>query len=269
MFRIPVLPIAVCSIPIHWLLLVAAARPLRAQESSPEDLRLRFLFAAVNNKVKETSHSLPVISVKAQADGVVERQSSTPQPAIHPRKLGDQAGDIEAFAVAHDREIACVRQDQFRKKVADITTQLLAGLEKPELAGMRSYVLEATKSLPDPIVGDYVSESSARSILGALEFVTCRLAKLDRLRLDLEIVTKPSGASFRILPYGGGVTFDRTTNTVVTNLYRGYYRYEITKIKHKPVQGIANLVDERGSKLMCELVPATSEEPASPCRLVE
>jgi hypothetical protein len=166
-----------------------------------------------------------------------------------------------------------VLETQLRSFTDQRVSELLARLSDERLAGMRGYIRAFVPPLPKPAwksdVGACIREPDAESYLASLRSLFERVEKIDPLKLDLRISSDPEGASFWIAPLGGGTPSTSSTNSTLTNLYRGLYRYQVEKASFKTVEGTLNLVDERGDHLRCKLHSQDSAEGPLFCRLVE
>jgi len=56
------------------------------------------------------------------------------------------------------------------------------------------------------------------------------------------------------------------TNTTLTNVYRGLYRFSVTKPTYKPAIGTLNLVDDDRPHLDCALALSADLQNESSCR---
>ena len=160
------------------------------------------------------------------------------------------------------------RADDVARATSSVKYSLIASLDTPELAGMRSYVEEFFPTAKVEIMSTEAgvlatTQSSKRSIDTVLGFLD-RLSR-SKLSLNFAVGSSPEGAVFRMVPSGGGLTSEATTNGILVNQYRGYYRYEVTKAGYKKVQGFLNLVDTDLHKLECNLYSLESTDDPAPC----
>lgn len=161
------------------------------------------------------------------------------------------------------------RADDVARATSSVKYSLIASLDTPELAGIRSYVEKFFPTAEVEIMSTEAgvlatTQSSKRSIDTVLGFLN-RLSRISKLSLDLAIGSTPDGAVFRMTPSGGGLTSEATTNGILANQYRGYYQYEVAKAGFKKVQGFLNLVDTDMHKLECSLHTLKSTDGPTPC----
>jgi hypothetical protein len=65
----------------------------------------------------------------------------------------------------------------------------------------------------------------------------------------------------------GGTHRTTTTNNRLDNIYRGFYRYKVTKSGYKSIEETLNLVDSDGQKLDCGLNKIEEQDGPHPCQL--
>jgi hypothetical protein len=156
-------------------------------------------------------------------------------------------------------------------------SDLIAGLNNEEYAGLRAYVtryfplsespltLQTTRNSEASLikisnmVAGYPTEMqeaiiSPTTLDKVVERVMSFYSKLNNNKkaIDLEISSMPVGATVTLTTAGGkGRTID--TNSRITNIFRGLYNYTIHKEGFKTIKREINLVDERGTKLECSL----------------
>jgi len=163
--------------------------------------------------------------------------------------------------------------NEVAKIYRDSKAELIERLNLDVFAGLRAYVRKYYP-LPDtPVVGQnqesccssvvnvvYKSKASGNQ-LGLIssetlgQFVSRVLsfsAKLNKSAIDLQVNSMPDGATVR-LTAEGGARATGNTNSQITNLFRGYYNYTVTKEGFKSITQELNLVDARGTKLVCTL----------------
>ncbi len=93
-----------------------------------------------------------------------------------------------------------------------------------------------------------------------------RLSEEGRLSIDLTVNSNPDRATYDMWPSGGPHRTTTTKNTI-DNIYRGIYRYQITKPGYKPIEGMLNLVDSNGRTLECGLNKTEEQDGPYPCQL--
>lgn len=113
----------------------------------------------------------------------------------------------------------------------------------------------------------YAASESVEQVVARLVAVIDRVLARS-LAVDLRIVSKPrTGAAFHINDQAGGSDRDTSTDDTLKQLWRGLYRYNVTKSGYKTIEGGLDLWDDSGSELSCELVGEKSAESATPCKL--
>jgi hypothetical protein len=193
-------------------------------------------------------------------------------------------GDSVRFVVSDTEAVDGEPEDPFydveeaSMVMGSIRDSLMASLSSPELAPLRGYVLKFVPTFPE---GSYVRSESTDEILIPRSVVQENVSETERrleridsrassgdLTLDLRVTSTPAEAQFWIDAYGGGSVRNTRTNAVLTNLYRGYFQYEVTKPGYKRMVGELNLIDEEGELLVCNLEPkdenitVSEEDPA-------
>lgn len=128
---------------------------------------------------------------------------------------------------------------------------------------LRNYV---ERSFPAPVdeSRDVVQKEEVESRFSVIRELLAKLSRLDSFRLNLTVNTTPAKARFELRPKGG-TPVSSTTNSRLTNIYRGEYEYSITKAGYKRVHDTINFIERSGSVLECELQPDSSAEEALPC----
>jgi hypothetical protein len=122
-------------------------------------------------------------------------------------------------------------------------------------------VKQCTQFKPVP----YVSTSEAEKVRTIVLSLTANLAAAsDRLAVDLHVTSDPHTARFEIVA-GESEPRHTTTDSDITNLYRGYYHYKIEKANYKTVKGPLNLIDEEGNSIHCILHEVNNAEGPYPC----
>jgi len=128
---------------------------------------------------------------------------------------------------------------------------------------LRNYV---ERSFPAPVdeSKDVVQKEEVETRFGVIRELLAKLSRLDSFRLNLTVNTTPAKARFELVPKVG-TPVSSTTNSRLTNIYRGEYDYYITKAGYKRVHATINFIDRSGSVLECELQPDSGAEEALPC----
>jgi hypothetical protein len=146
------------------------------------------------------------------------------------------------------------------QKTKDATLSPIPTQDKP----LRGYV---ERSFPPPLdeSTDVVPKVEAEKRFTLVRELLEKLSRLDSFRLDLTVNTNPPKARFELVPRVG-TSIASTTNTRLTNIYRGEYDYNITKAGYKRIHETINFIDRSGSILECELQPESSSEEALPCK---
>jgi len=128
---------------------------------------------------------------------------------------------------------------------------------------LRHYV-ERSFPLPVDESKDVVQKEEVETRFSVVRELLAKLSRLDSFRLDLTVNTRPAKARFELVPKVG-THVSSTTNSRLTNIYRGEYDYYITKAGYKRVHDTISFIDRSGSVLECELQPDSSAEEALPC----
>jgi hypothetical protein len=166
--------------------------------------------------------------------------------------------------------------------IADGKSQLMSRLEGKELAGLRAYVGETYPAVTLESLG-------AQPVIGASGGGPkwgVEIAKKDKAfdeaqtfvgrvkswlssnptTVNLQISSQPPNAEFEM--WADGAQPEKTrTGTTLTNVYRGLYRYKVTKSGYKEIVGAVNLVDREGTHLTCLLYSLSDSESAQSCTL--
>ena len=135
----------------------------------------------------------------------------------------------------------------------------------PEDAPLRNYV---EQKFPPSVAGI----PSATKVESRLEQVRALFSKFgifstpQSFRLDLAVNTTPFKARFDLIPAVGN-PITTTTNDTITNVYRGEYKYIVTKAGYKTVNDTIDFVTRAGTIFSCDLQPNNGPEQALPCKL--
>lgn len=146
------------------------------------------------------------------------------------------------------------------KRAKNATLSPIPLKDKP----LRGYV---ERSFPEPVdeSNDVVPKEEAEKRFSLVRELLAKLSHLDSFRLDLTVKTTPPKARFELVPRVG-TRISSTTNSRLTNIYRGEYEYTITKAGYKSIHETINFIDRSGSVLECELQPDPGAEDALPCK---
>jgi len=133
----------------------------------------------------------------------------------------------------------------------------------PEDKPLRGYV---ERSFPAPVneSTEVAPKEEVEQRFSVVRELLAKLSRLDSFRLNLTVNTNPSKARFELVPRVGD-KLASTTNSRLTNVYRGEYDYYITKAGYKRVHETINFIDRSGNILECDLQPDSSPEEALPC----
>jgi len=153
---------------------------------------------------------------------------------------------------------------------SDTQRFLMARLQRPEFAAMKDYVALLFPRSPtadhlDPLLG---SPAVSRPV--AVEYSSAIAAFLKKiagnpLAVTLNIITVPAEAEIDLRT--AAVQGPRSrTNTTLSNVYRGLYKFRITKPLYKPADGTVNLVDDNRPHLECALALLDDARNESSCR---
>ena len=128
---------------------------------------------------------------------------------------------------------------------------------------LRGYV---ERSFPPPVDerDESVPKEEVDKRFSLIRELLAKLSRLDSFRLDLTVSSSPSKARFELVPHSG-TRITSTTNSRVTNVYRGEYEYFVTKAGYKQIHETINFIDRAGTVLECELQPDSGVEAPLPC----
>jgi len=145
------------------------------------------------------------------------------------------------------------------QQTKDATLASIPPKDKP----LRGYV---ERSFPEPVDASApaVQREVVESRFSLVRELLAKLSRLDSFRLNLTVNTRPSNARFELVPRVG-TRLTSTTNSRLTNVYRGEYDYTITKAGYKRVHETINFIERAGSILECDLQPDSGPEEALPC----
>ena len=145
------------------------------------------------------------------------------------------------------------------QQTKDATLASIPPKDKP----LRGYV---ERSFPEPVDASApaVQRDVVENRFSLVRELLAKLSRLDSFRLNLTVNTRPSNARFELVPRVG-THITSTTNSRLTNIYRGEYDYTITKAGYKRVRETINFIERAGSILECDLQPDPGPEEALPC----
>jgi hypothetical protein len=110
--------------------------------------------------------------------------------------------------------------------------------------------------------------SNVDRAISEIESLTTKLKKLGKLTVDLKIKSAPDGADAMLfLANHAKPTRQTVTNSTIKKVYRGEYRVDVRKPKHKLGQTFINLIDDPGTIIECKLVKASNQNEDSVCAL--
>lgn len=135
----------------------------------------------------------------------------------------------------------------------------------PDDAPLIYYIKAKT---PKPVDNEriFVARPEAESKFAVLQDLLRKLTSLPAFQMDLTINTTPPKAIFELVPPVGS-SLSAATNATLTNVYRGEYKYKVTKSGYKPVERTINFIDLSGHVLECELISESIPQEALPCNL--
>jgi hypothetical protein len=157
-------------------------------------------------------------------------------------------------------------------------TNFTEGLSAPELVPLKDYVIQAYP-IPNPGAMERINDIKTDRVLitegskdaafaNVLQFIARIRALINqrRLSIDLTVGSLPEGATFDMWA-SVGPHRTTTTNNMVDNVYRGFYRYKVTKGGFKLIEDSLNLVDSDGQRLDCFLNQSNETDGPHPCKL--
>jgi len=170
------------------------------------------------------------------------------------------------ITVGGTKTIRGLEYNQVRMARLEVRNELIERFNREEFEGMRAYV---TKQFPsdgnfNTVQGLVLSDRQA--VFGDVYHFIGKLESEGGLSRDITINTKPTEAVFRIKPLGGGRERSTTSDSTMLGVYRGLYTYTIEKAGYKKISETLNLVDERVSKLICELHEDNALDGPHPCK---
>jgi hypothetical protein len=166
---------------------------------------------------------------------------------------------------------------QFYSAVEQSHSQIINGLDKPELLALRSYVNAYFEALNDTMpartsfpVGARVSimvgvhKPEADTVFQRIQDLLQKLTHLDPLAVNLDISSEPKGADFAIqVGQNSDTNRGLNTNGQIPGVWRGLYTATIKMSGYKPRTFQLDLVDDSRGKLACILVPSDDQTGAT------
>jgi hypothetical protein len=166
--------------------------------------------------------------------------------------------------------------DEVKEVVLHSKERLLRELRQAEFAGMRVYVekfyplVESSTtsnnsvSLPtDDLAGRDIkflharrqarllAEAQFNKIVSSVRSFHSKL-RANKKAVDLDVVSTPDGAKFEFKAEGGE-SRTNDTNSRVTNIFRGWYTFTLTKEGLRPITREVNLVDDAVTSIVCKI----------------
>jgi len=142
---------------------------------------------------------------------------------------------------------------------------LLKASSSVGLSGMSAYI---KAFFPRNSLGEngIVSQERGRDFM---EVIRSFVAKIERtaehLTAEFSFRSSPTPAILS-LTTGGGTPLPRMASpTLVSNVYRGFYSYEVQQFGYKRIQEQLNLIDQDIQELNCYLVLESDPRTAYPC----
>lgn len=187
-----------------------------------------------------------------------------------------RAGYFYATTCTDSSQDTCsgVFRDSVFAAFARVKVKLLETLgEGPELAPIRGYVdsLFPTPELDNDYGrwgGSLTTDSSAASAWTGLMSWLRKLRETgEALRVEITLDIQPRGARVEMSPLGGGTTATGVANGSMGILYRGLYRFVVSKRGYPPERGELNLVDHPGTRLVCRMEVDPRSAAYRPCAL--
>ena len=194
--------------------------------------------------------------------------------SVEPITVTSREGKV---VTGYDAEnvIAAIRSTQ---------ADLAEGIRAPELTPLRDYVgvfypvpqietlerVKLEKPTEDDLNRVLITEGAKNGAFeNVFEFISRirALVAQRRLSIDLTVSSAPQdGASFDMWA-SGGPHRTTSTNNIIDNVYRGFYRYKVTKGGFKQIEESLNLVDSDGRQLDCFLNQLNDQDGPRPCKL--
>jgi len=193
--------------------------------------------------------------------------------------LRTSQAQLKTFTVAND--ISGYKASEVAASLHSAKAAAEEFLSDDQLAPFRSYL---NVYFPAPTEKDkgeviyaqelvLISVRSTMALYANAYTVTAKLRAFDEsatgrfppVSLDLEVVTRPSGAVVTLQPTIDGRPNSTTSDSWFKNLYRGYYNYSVRKSGFKHIRAFVNLIDDQSPILECSLTPLDTPDDATPC----
>ena len=221
-------------------------------------------FAVLTASVSAASRQTPAGADARFLDAEIKMVSSDADARLRKeieRTLGETSGT---------RATEGIRPSSLGRMGSETQRFLMDRLQRTEFAAMKDYVAIRFPRPPspdhkDPVLGmPTVSRQAAVEYAEALAAFVKRIAA-NPLAVTLSITTVPADADVELRTAAVHGPRSRT-NTTLKNVYRGLYKFRITKPLHKPAEGAVNLVDDDREHLDCTLALASDTHAESSCR---
>lgn len=215
---------------------------------------------------------------------------ASPLPAAHARSLTEQVSEaaqgleraaadgpearVKTRRTKDGRSVEVVPQDAVMTFGVETKQRLIRELNSDELQGFQSYVAASFPVFqPDEVftaaATNYVAKVDADRYtkdISAYSEQIKRMAEEDWIT-QLTVTSEPKDAAFRLVQFSGEEKARTRTNSTISSLFRGIYRYELTKNGYKPVSADIDLVNGKTFKLDCLLFKVDDTEGPLPCAL--
>jgi tetratricopeptide (TPR) repeat protein len=158
-----------------------------------------------------------------------------------------------------------------------IKEQMLADLKRIEFVGLKAYIeksfpvpsLDSLPSLRLPTGQVVISEPIKNAIISKVFTFNSKLSSstLDRLSVNIIFNSQPSEARVELWAADVGDKKSTVTDSEIRNIYRGLYKYIVTKPGYKAARNDNfDLINEEGTQLKCKL-RRENEEGESVCSM--
>lgn len=171
---------------------------------------------------------------------------------------------ISSASVAFDAQ-------EVTRVIESAKDSLTRSLTQKEFLGLRDYIqrfFPRTKDYPViPSSPTLISSATKTRLFQDAYDLISRVERVsNKLSINLVVRSEPTQAVFEIWPEAGGIR-TTTTESTIQNLYRGYYRYKVSKAGFKSIETVINLIDEDGSSFECRLHRLDEKDGPYPCSL--
>ena len=226
-------------------------------------LLVMLYFRQPKKQDRETALRFQIGQAADSAQHDLQERFNGIQPLVVKLPDGKSSTGYDANAV-----IDAVRTEQIK------LTQTLPAYE---LVGLRIYIIEMypvpraeTLETITNRQGQLIVTKRSRddAFMNAAAFITRlrTLSEQERLSIDLKITSEPDQATYDMWA-SGALHRTTTTNNTVDNVWRGLYRYKLTKAGYKPIEDSLNLVDSDGRTLNCHFNRTDEQDGPHPCKL--